>query len=229
MHTMILIFHIIFGTVSVVSGFIGLFSRKGSPIHRKAGQVFVYSMLLMGVSGTVLAIMTNFVITAFAGLFTCYLIVTAWRIIVTKPNTVSKVDYVSALVALAIMLGCGFYGVNVMNTPEQTLDGIPYGAFFFFAGLSAIALAFDIRMLITGGLNPTQRLARHLWRISFAFYLSIGSFIEQSGDLIPKVVRDSGMLELPTMLVLAVMVFYLLKTHFWKRFREWRRSQAKAA
>ena len=52
---MILVAHIAGAAIGLLSGMIALFTRKGGDFHRRAGRVFVYSMLLMCAAAVVLA------------------------------------------------------------------------------------------------------------------------------------------------------------------------------
>ena len=47
--------HVLAGTIAIVAGFIALYSVKGLKLHRKSGMVFVCVMLVMSLSGTVMA------------------------------------------------------------------------------------------------------------------------------------------------------------------------------
>jgi uncharacterized membrane protein len=47
--------HIIGGSLAIISGFIAIFAVKGLKLHRRSGAIFFYSMLVLGLSGTVIA------------------------------------------------------------------------------------------------------------------------------------------------------------------------------
>jgi hypothetical protein len=44
-----LVLHILGGSLALVAGFAALFAPKGGPLHRRAGLLFVYAMLALGV------------------------------------------------------------------------------------------------------------------------------------------------------------------------------------
>lgn len=60
------VLHIVGGALGLVSMFVPLFSRKGSPIHRRVGRVFAWSMLVAGATGVVMAAAWLLVPSAFA-------------------------------------------------------------------------------------------------------------------------------------------------------------------
>lgn len=47
--------HITGGIVAIVAGFVALYALKGASVHRKAGLVFVYAMVVMASSGAMMA------------------------------------------------------------------------------------------------------------------------------------------------------------------------------
>ena len=47
--------HIIAGSIAIIAGFISVFAVKGLKVHRKSGMIFVYSMVVLGLTGAVIA------------------------------------------------------------------------------------------------------------------------------------------------------------------------------
>src|SRR5262245_13184898 len=74
---MLLPFHVIGGAVAIVSGLLALAAPKGGPLHRASGKVFVAAMLLMALSGAVIAVgRAGAAINIPMGLVTAYLVTT---------------------------------------------------------------------------------------------------------------------------------------------------------
>ena len=46
--------HILAGLTGIISGFVALYTVKGAKIHRKSGRIFVYAMLLVAFTGTLM-------------------------------------------------------------------------------------------------------------------------------------------------------------------------------
>jgi uncharacterized membrane protein len=70
--------HVIGGAIAVVTGFVALFARKGAQLHRRSGTIFVYAMLVMSLSGAVMAVgRAGAAINIPAGLVTAYLVITS--------------------------------------------------------------------------------------------------------------------------------------------------------
>ena len=74
----ILLVHIAGGTVGLLSGTAAIILRKGSARHALAGRIFVVAMLTMGSLAAYLAIVRHQPGNFGGGVFTFYLILTAW-------------------------------------------------------------------------------------------------------------------------------------------------------
>jgi len=55
---MLLAIHIVAGGVAIVLGAVALLVKKGGTIHRRSGLLFVYVMLVMGTSASILGLVT---------------------------------------------------------------------------------------------------------------------------------------------------------------------------
>jgi hypothetical protein len=208
--------HIWAGTVSIVSGFGALAFRKGSRLHRLSGNVFFISMLVMASIG--------FAVSPFlsppewanvsAGLFVIYLVITSWTAAKwkTPPGRLDSAMLIFALAVAAISVGVG---AGAFDQPGNvTANKAPA---WVFTGIVALAAFGDYRMIARRGLDATQRLIRHLWRMCLALAISAGSLFAGQAQLFPKPLRDSGLLSVPILLVLVAMLFWFVRTRFGKK------------
>lgn len=83
----ILAIHICGGILGLISGAAAMSFRKGSPRHVLAGKIFVFSMLIMASGAIYLAILKHQPGNSGGGIFTFYLILTAW---LTAPRRWAK-------------------------------------------------------------------------------------------------------------------------------------------
>ena len=65
--------------------------------------------------------------------------------------------------------------------------------------------------LVRGTLSPRQRVARHLWRMCFAFFIATGSFFLGQQDVMPQAVRGSPILFVLAFAPFAIMIFWLVR------------------
>src|SRR6188768_3704998 len=77
----ILIVHIVNGATGLIAGTINLIRRKGDPLHRRLGVVFVIAMLLTGSSAVVLSFLHPNHFLMIIGIFTIYMVSTGYRYI----------------------------------------------------------------------------------------------------------------------------------------------------
>jgi uncharacterized membrane protein len=70
--------HVIAAAIALVSGFIALYAFKGGALHRKTGTIFAYAMLVLSLSGAVMAVgRAGAAVNIAVGLVTAYLVVTS--------------------------------------------------------------------------------------------------------------------------------------------------------
>ena len=79
-------FHVTAGAIAIVAGFVALYAVKGATLHRKSGMVFVGAMLVMSLSGAVMAFgHAGAALNIPAGLVTAYLVITSLATV--RPRT----------------------------------------------------------------------------------------------------------------------------------------------
>jgi hypothetical protein len=220
----ILFLHIAGGSVAIVSGTAALAFRKGGRSHVVAGNVFFVSMLAMASIG---ALVAPFLVTAqgnpklfdsAAGFFTFYLVVTSRLTVRRKAGTVGRAEvaaflFAAALAAAIVLIGTG------RDEP---------GGYYALGAIIALAAAFDLKIILNGGIGGAPRIARHLWRMCLALFVAMGSFFLGQQRVMPEFMQGSLWLSLPPLAVLAAMLFWLLKLRFAKMIARWRKS-ARAA
>jgi hypothetical protein len=209
----ILFLHIAGGTIGMLSGTMALAFRKGGRRHAMAGNVFFVSMMAMASVG---AFVAPFLMTAqgspklfdsIAGFFTFYLVATGWMTVKRKAGTIGRFEvaafvFASFLAAAALLLGTraaggatGYYGLGA---------------------LIALAAAFDLKVILSRGITGPPRIARHLWRMCAALLVALASFFLGQQRMMPGFMQGSLWLDIPPLMPIAMMVFWLIKLRFAK-------------
>jgi hypothetical protein len=168
--------HICGGTLGLASGATALSLRKGSRWHVLAGRVFVVSMLTMAAGAIPLAILKHELGNVVGGIFTFYLILTAWWTARHADGGTSKFGWVVLLIPLAVGAVNWLSGIEKIRSSGPPNDGVPAGMNLFLGSVMLLAAAGDVRMLLRGGVAGTTRIARHLWRMCFGLFIATGSF-----------------------------------------------------
>lgn len=201
--------HIAAGGLGILSGFVALYTTKGAPVHRRAGMVFVYSMLTMAVAGGIIAAVKGVApaVNIPSAVITAYLVVTAFTAIRPPSEGLQWTHTAGMMVALGI----------VVTEAWLVWATIAYGAqergylfpFIMFGSVAFLAFLGDLRILRHGRLRGPRRIARHLWRMSFALFVAALSFFIGQARVIPRPIRIMPLLALPVLLVLVTMIYWL--------------------
>jgi ABC-type uncharacterized transport system permease subunit len=222
---MMLLIHIAAGGVGIVSGYAALLAAKGSPLHRRAGVVFVGSMMTMGLFAAWLAAAKGELGNVIAGVLTTYLVVTALTTV--RPPTVAsrRVD----VAAMGVALATGVAGVALTLQSylqgDGTRDGVPARIYLVFATVALLSGLSDLRIMRAGGVRGVPRLRRHLWRMCVALFIAAGSFFLGQADEIPERLRVFPVLALLSFTPLLAMAFWLWRV----RIRKTPRGPARTA
>ncbi len=214
-----LVLHIVGGTLGMLSGFVAVFLLKGSRRHGLAGNVFVLAMLILSVSGVVLALMKSQPGNVLGGTLTFYLVVTAWIAARRKVVETGPLDWGALLVALALMAVELTCGIDAATSPTGQKFGYPPGPYFFMGSVALLAVVGDLRLLVRGGISGTARIARHLWRMCFALFIAAASIFLARQELFPAILRKTGALWFLSFLPLLLMIFWLIRVRFTKPYR----------
>ena len=207
----ILLLHICAGTIGFLSGAGAAFLRKGSRRHSIAGEVFGISMLTLGATGAYLAILKFQPGNILGGTLTCYLVATAWIAARRAEAETSIFDWAALLVALGITAVELTWGLQAAMSPTGRKFDYPPGPYFIMGSVSALAALGDLRMLLRHGILGTKRIARHLWRMNFAWFIASASIFSARQHLFPAILRKTGVLVFLSFLPLLLLIFWLIR------------------
>jgi uncharacterized membrane protein len=196
-------FHVAAGATAIVSGLVALYVLKGAKQHRKSGMVFVFAMLVMSLSGAVMAVgRAGAAINIPAGLVTAYLVITSLAT-VRPPFAGSRRLDRAAMVAA--------FGIGAGSLLAAIAGGARGGMAFPLVMFGVVALCAgegDRRMIRAGGLKGAARLRRHLWRMCTALFIAAGSFFLGPVRRIPEPLRIPALRLIP-LVVIVTMVYWL--------------------
>jgi uncharacterized membrane protein len=195
--------HIIGGAIGIASGFVALYALKGATLHRKSGMIFVSAMLVLSISGAVMAVgHPGAAINIPAGLVTAYLVITSLAT-VRPPSAGSRpLDRAAMVAAFGIGAGSLLVAITGGARGGMAFPLVMFGVVALFAGVG------DLRMIRAGGLQGTPRLRRHLWRMCTALFIAAGSFFLGPVRRIPEPLRIPALRLIP-LVVLVTMAYWL--------------------
>jgi len=214
---MLLSIHVAAGMLAIVLGAVALLVKKGGTMHRRSGMLFVYAMLVMGLTASILGFLQSAAATnVVAALMSVYFVGTA----LTTVRPASRWTRVINVAALTVAVGLGFLaivgGVKAVNNPGLSPGGVPFRTIgvmsFFLATILLLAAAGDVRIMRFGVLRGGPRLARHLWRMCFALFIAAGSFFsirERVAKILPEPFTTGPMRALPILLLFGAMFYWM--------------------
>jgi uncharacterized membrane protein len=197
--------HVICGAMAIASGFVALYARKGGTLHRKSGTIFAFAMLVMSLSGAVMAIgragaAVNFPVA----LLTAYLVITSVAT-VRSPSAGSRwIDRGAMVAAFAF----GLASITLVFAGGAGRNGGQTFPLMIFGIVALLAGVGDLRMIRAGGLRGAPRLKRHLWRMCTALLIAAASFFLGPVRRIPEPLRIPALRLIP-LVVLMTMVYWL--------------------
>ena len=203
-----LVLHVGGASLALVSGAAALVVRKGGRLHRWSGVVFAVSMLVMSGIAAVVAPLLPDRVSAMMGLFAFYLTVTGWMA-VTRRAPVGRGLEVGACV---FVLGIALADLVIawFGPPGGEIDGQSSQILYAFSAVAVFRAALDASVLRRGVLTGGPRIARHLWRMCFAFFICEGSFAAQP-KAVPEALHGSPLVIAPGLAALLIMIAWLIR------------------
>ena len=212
----ILVVHIGGGVVGILSGFAALFLRKGSQLHRVAGLIFFVSMIVMAASASYLGYVhpDGDIGDIISGFLTIYMASTAWMTVKRRSGETGAFEIGAFIVAAAGAVFILLHTQYTIRNGTAFLGGYPG---FMFGGIMALAAVLDLSVILRGGMSGAQRMARHLWRMCFALFIAAGSFFLGQMQVFPESIRRIEIISVPVVMVIALMIYWLIRVLFVKR------------
>jgi len=212
LHGAIMAIHIAAGLIALPAGTLAVAMRKGGAMHAAAGTGFFGSMLVLGATAAILEPFRDPPGSGspIGGLIVCYFVATSWTAARRRDGSTGRFEIAACaavLVISALMIWGGFTGSTTPAGP---------GPLFAIAAVCLLAGLLDLNAILRGRLTPAQRIARHLWRMCFAFFIATGSFFLGQQDVLPAAVRGSPFLFVPALAPFGAMAFWLVRVRFSK-------------
>ena len=214
---MLLSVHVAAGALAILLGAVALIVRKGGTLHRRSGMLFVYAMLVMGITASILEFFRSAAATnVVAALMSIYFVGTALTTVRPPSRWTRAINIAALLVATGLALVSILGGVKGISTPGLNSAGVPFRTIgvmsFVLATVLLLSAAGDLRIMRSGMPRGGPRLARHLWRMCFALFIAAGSFFSiraRVAKVLPEPFTTGPMRALPILLLFGAMFYWL--------------------
>jgi uncharacterized membrane protein len=214
--------HIGGGALGLVSGTVAILAPKGGRLHRQAGNIFFVSMIVMAVFAIYLAtVIPGQLVNVFIGVFTLYLVGTAWLTVWRQGGAIGIAEKFALLVSLCLLAPFAILSVQLalglkpFFTSSVPLEGPVRIALYGFTTVLAIAALSDAKVVFMGGIAGAPRIARHLWRMCVGLTLAYGSgFTNGFARLLPGPYHVPPVFFLPQFVPLIFLIFWMIRVRF---------------
>jgi uncharacterized membrane protein len=200
-----LTFHIIGGSLGLLTGTVNLLRKKGDKNHKLIGKIFAYSMLTSGFSSFVLSILHPNYFLFMIGVFTIYLVGTGYRYIYLKLlGNGQEPQILDWMITLGMLLiGILFIGFGIWNIISQNYFGVVF-LVFGIVGINMVRTDYDN---YRGKLKEKKYwLLAHLQRMTGAYIASITAFFVVNAKYSPIELPSIVVWLLPTV-ILTPLIF----------------------
>lgn len=185
--TILLLIHIVSGSIGLITGTINLIRKKGDKLHKNFGFFFLSEMLINGVSGLLMSLIHFNFFLLIVGVFSIYMVSTGQRYLSLK--TISpiqkalKIDWI--LSAGMFLFGVGFiiYGVLLLLSSNN------FGIVLLVFGFISISMVYqDFKNYIGRNSNKNFWLLVHIQRMMGSYIAAMTAFIVVNNTILPGIV-----------------------------------------
>ena len=188
---------------ALLFGYTALYASKGATVHRKSGMGFVLAMIVMSLTGALIASLKPDRGSIIAGLLTFYFVITGLLTVIDVPGK-KRIE----TLAMAWGFVLGLFAIWAGSWLAQR--GRPEAApMFLFSAMAICGAIGDLRMLRAGGIDGKPRIKRHLWRLCFAMWVAAASFFWGPPNRVPELIRIPALLPIPVLTPIVVMFYWL--------------------
>jgi uncharacterized membrane protein len=185
--TILLLIHIVSGSIGLITGTINLIRKKGDKLHKNFGFFFLSEMLINGVSGLLMSLIHFNFFLLIVGVFSIYMVSTGQRYLSLKTISPSqkalKIDWI--LSAGMFLFGIGFiiYGILLLLSSNN------FGIVLLVFGFISISMAYqDFKNYQGRNSNKNFWLLVHIQRMMGSYIAAMTAFIVVNNTILPGIV-----------------------------------------
>lgn len=179
-----LVLHIVAGTLGLISGTINIINKKGDKKHRIIGDVFLYSMLTVGISAFLLSIIHPNYFLFIVGVFTLYLVASGTRYLYLKQLANNQkprlIDWI--LTYFMLVFGLAFILFGVYHLVNRNNFGI---VFMVFGGIGLRMAKADFSNFKGKSKLKNVWLTVHIQRMIGAYIAALTAFLVVNNQILP--------------------------------------------
>ncbi|QIP16359.1 DUF2306 domain-containing protein [Spirosoma aureum] len=181
-----IIVHATAGTVALLAGPVAMLTKKGGPLHRRAGRYYTYSMAGVFVTAVVVAYLKDLTFLFMVAFFSFYLVLSGYRALRWKrlsiDGRVVRLDW-------AIQIGAGITAVVLLSWGIwQVINGYYFGAVgIVFGGIALIRVKQTIDRFRTPPDDKAYWLYSHIIGMSAGYIATLTAFLVVNVHFLPPI------------------------------------------
>lgn len=186
----ILVLHIISGSIGILLGTFILLRKKGDPLHRTTGKVFTIAMVSTGLCAFYLSIIHPNLFLFIVSVFTIYLSISGYRMIQLKKVHQGQKPQLFDTILTIVMVICSF--LFFYRASKYLLAKEPFGLVFALFGLVSIRLCYSEFKAYTGKVTDKKYwLKNHIGRMTGAYIAAFTAFLVVNNTFLPPILAWS--------------------------------------
>lgn len=201
----LLIIHIIAGSIGLFTGTINIIRKKGDSLHRLVGIFFLYGMLINSVAGFLMSIIHKNVFLLIIAVFSFYMTATGQRILslkrIDKGQKAKRIDWIITYTMIFFALCFIFLGIYLKGN-DNNLGTV----LIVFGVISSLMARKDIKIYEGNITIKNYWLLIHIQRMIGAYIAALTAFLVVNNTYLPSIVAWL----LPTV-ILTPLIFYWSK------------------
>ncbi len=186
-------------------------------------MIFVIAMVTMSTTGAGIGLAKEQWGNVLGGGMALYFVVTALTTVRPAPRWV---DIAAMLLAVTVGLLGLSSAFDTLSQGKSSKDGVPVAMSIIMGSIPLLAAFGDFRVLRNGGIQGSQRLVRHLWRMNLSLWIAAGSFFTIRKrvamvvpDFTPDILLSFPVRLVPVLIPLLAILYWVWRIRFRKRFR----------
>lgn len=176
----------------------------------KSARLIGLSMLLLGLTGTVVAIARDIPLSMLNGAVICYFVLSSLSAIRNPEYVISVFDKLLTVFSWVLVLAFAWYAFQVTQTESGQLGGFGMAEYIVFGSVMLFSAISDIRYLLKSGLSTVHKLVRHIWRMFFPLFMATAAFFLGQAKLFPKGFQTIELLAIPVVFVILSMIYWVV-------------------
>ncbi len=185
--TILLIIHIIAGSIGLLTGTINIIKKKGDKAHKNVGKFFFYSMLINGFAGLIMSLIHRNDFLLIVAVFSIYMVATGQRFLSLKqlhkeqkPKTIDWILTYTMLVFAFLFITYGSY---------LLINKVNFGIVLLVFGVVSCLMAIkDIKVYKGNIKEKNYWLLLHIQRMVGSYIAALTAFIVVNNHFLPGIV-----------------------------------------